>query len=160
MTGLDPSLSGITNPGLFKKKMFKTIRPIGNKTFNISDKYGLKLLTCLRVEHSDLRAHRFPKNFNCVDPICTCGLENETVEHFFLRCPLFNAPRATLLETIHNIHDYANTNSMDMTILFLYGDTTLSDAENKLLIEAVIKYITKTKRFKTLEAFYNRNEPD
>jgi len=159
-SGLDPSLTGISNPILFKNKILKTIRPVGNKTFVTNDRRGLKLLTCLRVDHSDLRAHRFPKNFNCTDPKCACGIEDETVEHFFLRCPTFALPRTTMLSSINNIHDFSNMNSADLSNVLLYGHNSLNHDENKLIIKAAIKFIKTSKRFKTLEAFFNRNEPD
>jgi hypothetical protein len=158
--GLDPSLKNIPRPALFKKKMFTTIRPNGNKTFVTNDRRGIKLLTCLRVEHSDLRAHRYPKNFNCSDPTCACGREHETVEHFFLRCPYFAAPRTTMLSSINDIHDFSNMNHAELSNVLLYGQDSLTSADNRSIIKAAIKFINDSKRFKTLEAFFNRNDPD
>ena len=112
------------------------------------------LLTRLRVEHSDLRAHRFEKHFNCPDPVCACGLENETVEHYLLRCPLFNGPRSVLLEKMNDIFQTNVLSNIDnLSNILLYGDP-----KNKMILSASIHFIKSSKRFKTLEAFMHENE--
>ena len=57
--------------------------------FIIRDKYGIKLLTKIRVNFSDLRDHRYNHNFNCQNPSCACGLEDKTTVHYFLCCPRY-----------------------------------------------------------------------
>ena len=42
----------------FKDHFNKFIRPKGNSCFGICDKFGIKLLTKIRVDFSDLRDHR------------------------------------------------------------------------------------------------------
>ena len=81
----------------FKKCLNDFISLPGHTFFGIYDKYGIKLLTKIRVSFSDLRDHRFNHNFNCESPLCQCGIEDETSVHFFLRCPLYTAQRSTLL---------------------------------------------------------------
>ena len=130
-------------------------------TFNVSDRYGLKLLTWLRVEHNDLRAFRYRKNLNCPSPICACGNEEETTEHFLLRCPTFNTPRATLLSTMDNLNPdviYSNIPEADLSSILLYGDPLLKDHLNNTIILATIRYIKQSKRFKTLEAFISSDD--
>ena len=47
--------------------------------------------THLRVGLSHLRDHKFKPSFlDTLNPICTCGFDIETLNHFFLRCPRFN----------------------------------------------------------------------
>ena len=77
--------------------------PKAKSYFGISDKYGLKLLTCLRVGHSDLRAHRFPKNFNCSSPVCSCDGNDETTDHYLMDCSLYDIPRRILFVKISEI---------------------------------------------------------
>ena len=43
---------------IFKQKLLAFIRPLPNLSFSIDDIYGIKLITMLRVEFSDLRLHR------------------------------------------------------------------------------------------------------
>ena len=44
---LDPQLKTLE----FKSKFLSSIRPIKRNTFGVNDRYGLKLLTCLRLDH-------------------------------------------------------------------------------------------------------------
>ena len=79
------------SPAAFKnayKKGFITLK-IGY--FGIQDKFGVRFLTKIRVDCSDLRDHRFNHGFvNCPNPLCRCGLEDETSEHFLMRCPNYS----------------------------------------------------------------------
>ena len=34
----------------------------------------------------DLRDHRYNQNINCVNPICSCGIDEKTPIHYFLWC--------------------------------------------------------------------------
>ena len=68
----------------FKKYLNNFKRPPGHSLFGVNDKFGIKLLTKIRVGFSDLRDHRFNHNFYCISPICKCGIEDETAVHFFL----------------------------------------------------------------------------
>ena len=145
----------------FKSRFLSEIRPAKGNTFGINDRYGLKLLTCIRVAHSDLRSHRFSKQFNCLDPKCSCGIEDENAEHYFLHCPHFLAPRVVLLNTISEILDCPSSALDDHSLchLLLYGKPSLDDISNKRIICATIKFIKSSKRFKTLEAFSETNAP-
>ena len=87
----------------FKSKMDSSSRPKAKGYFSISDRYGLKLLTCLRVGHSDLRAHRFRKNFNCPSPVCSCDGGDETTDHYLMCCSLYDTPRRILFVKISEI---------------------------------------------------------
>jgi len=71
----------------FKKRYFSTfeIKPQKCDTFGVRDRYGISLLTKIRVEFSDLRDHRFNHNFNCTNPVCKCDDDIESTEHFFAR---------------------------------------------------------------------------
>ena len=156
-SNLDPELKSLDNKKF--KNYIKKSRPNKKEYFNISDRYGLKLLTRLRVEHSDLRAHRFEKHFNCPDPVCACGLENETVEHYLLRCPLFNGPRTVLLEKMNDIFQTNVLSNIDnLSNILLYGDPNSTESKNKMILLASIHFIKSSKRFKTLEAFMHENE--
>ena len=36
-----------------------------------------------------------------MNPLCCCGLDIETISHYFLHCPLFHAERSTVLNNIN-----------------------------------------------------------
>ena len=83
--------------------------------------------------------------------MCACGIENETIEHYFLRCPLFNGPRTVLLNKMNNIFQtnvFANLD--DLSNIILYGDPTLDDSKNKMVLLASIQFIQNLKNIKKL----------
>ena len=125
---LDPAVKEL-QPSQFKHHIKKLSRVAGSQHFNFKDKYGFKLLTCLRVDHSDLRDHRFKKKFNCQSPVCKCSLENESTEHYLLRCPNMLQPRSVLLEKIKSVSGF-DTDSMsesEFSKLLLYGNSKLTN---------------------------------
>ena len=142
-------------------KSFKTyinknyLRSPGYPLFGICDKIGVKLLTKIRVNFSDLRDHRFHHNFNCSTPLCRCGLDDETSVHYFLCCPLFTNVRATFLskisDTIHS--DVTVLPNEHLLHILLYGSNVYNDITNKLIISDTITFIRNSGRFTVLEAF-------
>ena len=139
----------------FKKHLNSFIRPNGNSYYGIRDKSGLKILTKIRVEFSDLRDHRYNHNFNCVSPVCPCGIEDETTVHYFLCCPRYQIQRDILLSKVSEL------SGSDMSVLpkdhlnhiLMYGSNIYNGMCNKLLIEQSIIFIKSSGRFKKLEAF-------
>ena len=131
------------------------IRPEGNSYFGINEKFGIKLLTKIRVEFSDLRDDRYNHNFNCISSICACGLEDESSSHFFIRCPRYQSIRLTLLSKINEIigSDISVLPSEHLFHIILYGSNVYNNLTNRLILEQSIIYIGKSQRFKNLEAF-------
>ena len=139
----------------FKKYLNNFIRPLGHPLFGISDKIGIKLLTKIRVSFSDLRDHRFDHNFNCISPICSCGLDDETSVHFFLRCPLYSTQRTTLLSKISDIvhADVSVFPDEHLYHILVYGSNVYNFITNKLIITESITFIRNSGGFTSLEAF-------
>ena len=139
----------------FKKYLYDFIRSLGHSLFGICDKHGTKLLTKIRVSFSDLRDHRFNHNFNCINPLCSCGIEDETSVHFFLRCPHYATQRSSLLSKISAII------SSDVTVfpdehlyqILVYGSNVYNPVSNGLIITETITYIRNSGRFTNLESF-------
>ena len=51
--------------------------------FGVSDIYGIKVLTCLRLSFSHLNEHKFKRNFNdTVNASCNCAADIETIIHY------------------------------------------------------------------------------
>ena len=110
----------------------------------------------LRDDFSDLRVHRFNHNFNCTSSItCKCRVEDESTEHYLLRCPLYVAQRTDLLSSITDIvkNDFTVLPHDFVTRIVLYGSCSFNDIANKMILESTIRYIKRTKRFEVLEAF-------
>ena len=125
--------------------------PAGNSVFAIRDKFGIKLLTKIRVNFSDLIIDSY-LNFNCENPICSCGIEDETSVHFFLRCPHFTTQRSILISKISDIigSDVSVLPDEHLYSIIVYGSNVYN---NGLIITDTISYIRKSGRFAKLEAF-------
>ena len=88
----------------FKNSTPKFIRPSPSNVFNCNNYKDIRLITRLRVGKSHLREHKFNNKFqDCLNPICSCGLDIESASHFLLHCPAFNDERYALLSILNNI---------------------------------------------------------
>ena len=83
-----------------------------------------------------------------MNPLCCCGLDIETIYHYFLHCPLFHAERSTLLNNI-NETDSTIFNKSDsvVTLILLYGNKSFKDEVNLLILNATIDFVLSTNRF-------------
>ena len=87
---LNSNIGNSLSDSTFKKKILNFIRPRSNDAFNVSHPKGLIFLTRLRVGISHLIDLKFKQRFlDTLDPICVCGLDIDTLNHFFLDCPRF-----------------------------------------------------------------------
>ena len=69
------------------KELLAFIRPVGNSMYGIYDLFGVTLINKFQLDFRHLREHKFMHNFaSTVNPLCSCTLETENAEHFFLRC--------------------------------------------------------------------------
>ena len=145
----DPAIHNITSYTIFRKNLLKLIRPSPNSLYSIHDPLGVKLLTRIRLGLSHLREHKFRHNFqDTVNPLCTCSLETEDTNHFFLRCQNFSISRTTLLDELNIIEPsliLLNQNEFVKSILF--GNPSFSSESNRKILECTINYLKNTKRF-------------
>ena len=139
----------------FKKHLNKYIRPPGYSFFGLTDKFGIKLSTKIRVGFSDLRDHRFNHNFNCKWSCCRCGLDDETSAHFHLCCSMFADERASLLSKISDIihADVSVLPCNHLVHILLYGSNVCNSITNKLILRETTIFVRNTGRFTSLEAF-------
>jgi hypothetical protein len=75
-------------------------------------------------------------------PVCSCGLDDETIEHFFLQCPIYADLRVNLLEAFHS----RGIENINMDIL-LNGSSDLSNEENKIIFSSIYSYMNESRRF-------------
>ena len=68
----------------FKQKLITLIRPNRNPTHGVFYLKGIRKITTLRVQFSDLNEHKLHHNFDCISPLCNCGMANEDNEHYLL----------------------------------------------------------------------------
>ena len=139
----------LTTLSQFKNELIKCIRPPERSTFEIDDILGIKLITRIRLGFSHLCEHKHHHNFP-VSPICSCGTEPETTEHFLLCCQCFSRIRSDMLD---NACELAKTdlNLLSdelLTKLLLYGDHTFNDRSNQLILLGTITFIRLSECFK------------
>ena len=129
--------------------------------FGIHDRMGLPILTRLRVHFSDLREHRFNHRFNCPSPVCKCSIENESTEHFFLRCPRYSVIRQTLLSNLAIAvnNEILNLPHGHLTNIMLYGSTSFNNVTNKTILTISIHFIKASGRFNKIEAYSGKGPP-
>ena len=154
MNELDSDIKNSDSYEMFRKKRSAFIRPVGNSTYGFYDPFGVKLINRLRLGFNHLREHKFRHNFaDTVNPLCSCTLETENTEYFFLRCQNNLSARTTLMSELNNINNAINSlNSTDLIRVILYGDKNFDNVTNFKTITATIKFIKTTKRFE--EAFF------
>ena len=125
-------------------------RPMQNSVYNIHDPVEIKYLTRLRLGLSHLNEHKFRHNFqDCLNPLCSCSLEVETTNHYFLHCHYYNDIRKTLLDTVKEITNICLSDFSDETLVnrLLYRNSIYSPKENKEVIKASINFILLSQRF-------------
>ena len=79
-------------------------RPSLNSISDIYNPYRIKLLTRLRLGLSHLNEHKFKHGINdTINPICICGRDIESINHFFFHCPEDCEARQTVFDNIQSI---------------------------------------------------------
>ena len=87
----------VENIKRFKSTLKHFLNLKQNSLFAIHYPADVKLLSRLRLTFSYLHENKFCHNFkDSLSPMCDCGSETETTEHYFLRCPFFATNRQKL----------------------------------------------------------------
>ena len=96
---------------------------------------GFKLLTRLRLNFSHLNEHKFRHNFkDTINPMCSCGFEPETTDHYLLRCKLYTDLRLDLLS--NNV--------------LLFGSENFTLDANPNILRRTIEFLKAIERFNSL----------
>ena len=145
---LDDNIRNSESISVFKNSLLLFIRPVQKSIFNIRDPKGLKLLTSLRSGFSHLNEHRFRHNFeNCVNPSCSCSLEDEDTLHYLLHCHHFNQ-RLDLMNSVKSVlNNFESLSNKIKKEILLYGDSRLDSNKNRFISEATLNYIKTSERF-------------
>ena len=127
----------------FKKTLITTIRTKENSAFGVSNIYGIKLLTRLRLNFSHLNEHKFRHNFNdMINPMCNCGAATKTTIHYLLRCRYFSFQRMELLDGIYKLDSTLQNFSEDQLLtVLLYDSKKIVLNVNKEIVRLTISYL-------------------
>ena len=115
----------------------------------MSQPYGIKLITRLRLGLSHLRDHKSKHSFlDCLNPICCCGKDIETTLHYLLHCPIFSDERLIFFNNIRSIDENVLSGSDSrISETLLFGISSFNDTKNTSILNTAIDYILSTKRF-------------
>ena len=116
--------------------------------FTCHNPIGITYLTRMRVGFSHVRYHKFKHGFlDAIHPLCSCSTGIENTVHYFLYCPKFSTARHIFLNEIAIVNrSTIDQDEIKIIQTFLYGNPTYS-VNDKLILDASIKYILETKRF-------------
>ena len=146
---LDLGIRKSNSLNIFKSRLLRFVRPLENSVFTCHNPIGITYLTRITLGFSHLCYHKFKHGFlDAIDPLCSCSTGIENTVPYFLHCPNFSFPRNNFLNEIA-IVDRSIIDRYDIKIIqtFLYGNPSYSVNDNKLILNASIKYILETKRF-------------
>ena len=124
------------------------IRSSPSSTQNCFNTKGIKYLIRLRLGLSHLRDNKFKHGFfDSLNPICSCGLDIETMCHYLLHFPNFINERILFLNDVSGItKDDLPSCETTFVKLLLYDNDSLVSATNTLILNASVKYILSSKR--------------
>ena len=144
------AITGWNSLPTFKAKLRSTLFPHSyNKLFDFSLSRRASIdHTRLRLGFSCLREYLFKIN-RCASPFCECGLESESVKHFFLFCPRYAAQRNVLFTSAATILGETWSSSSDARKInfLLYGVKSVNYDVNCVLFREVQRFIMSTNRF-------------
>ena len=133
---LNPEIKNAKSIYKFKKSIIT--EKLENSSYNIHDPIGVKLLSRLKLQFTHLNEHKFRHGFNdTVNPMCSCGTDVETTEHFLLRCHFFSTQRSELDQS------FSKSNTKEKVYLF-YSSRSNSSGLNKEVSRLVIKFLKST----------------
>ena len=101
------------------------------------------MITRLRLGFSHLREHKFKHNFqDTLNPLYSCSIELESTSHYFLRCHIFDALRATLMNDLRNVDsDLSTLRAENLANVLLQSNQIYDDKTNQIILMLAIRYI-------------------
>ena len=110
---------------------------------------GIKLFTRLHLGLSHLYDDKFKHSFlDSLSPICSCGLDINTIFHYLLHFLSIRNERTLHLNNISRIaKDELSSSDTTVIKLLLYGNDSLDSVISTLKLNASIGFILSCKRF-------------
>ena len=96
---------------------------------------------------------RFNHNFNCANPTCSCGFDDETTVHFSLFCPRYSSLKTTYLNKISDILRFDIFVLPKDQHILMFGSNVYNDVTSESILKETIYFIKKSGCFDKLEAF-------
>ena len=101
------------------------------------------------VSDASSSSDKFRHNFiDTANPLCSCALDTESTDHFFLRCQNYVSFRTALMNELSSINcEILSLGPISLLEVILYGDKMLNDKSNHRILTGTINYIKNTQRF-------------
>ena len=146
---LDFDIRSSESLNVTENQVLKFIRPKPNSFFNCHNPKGVKLTVRLRLALIHLLDHKFKYNFqDCLNPIFNCGIEVETTIHYLFHCHDYLPERKTLFDDVKSgLSNIPEQNKSFISNVLLFGDNSVDDSANTIVLSMTINYIISTKRF-------------
>ena len=143
------------NIRIFKKRLLEFHRPSSNNIFDVYNTCGIKPLTRYRIGLRNLNEHKFKHGFNdTINPICICGGDIKSINHFFLHCPEYCEARQNLFDNIESIDKMLlSPNEPSLTHLLLFDNLKSNSSVNAFILNSAVEFILSSGRFNG--AFFN-----
>ena len=108
------------------------------------------MLTGVRVGLSHLAKHKFRHNFqDLLNPICSCGQDIETTNHFLLHCLNYRCASQKFFEKMKIIDSkILQQNNLSISKDFLFSSEKLKDDKSNASLTSTTEFIQTTERFK------------
>ena len=130
---LAPEIKNSLSISHFKNNILAFIRPKMNPVYKVHDPIGIKMITRLRLRFSHLREHKFRHNFlDTINPLCSCGLDVETTNHYLLRCSFYSEIRKALLDNVTPIIGPIVDFTEDTIDVYQYNILEITDIRGKI----------------------------
>ena len=141
--------TNIPSYDILKTHLLSFFCPQKRRIFNIHDPTGILFLFQLRLGLSSLKSHKKRHKFDDTpSDKCLCNIGVEDTKHFLFKCPFHATKRASLAATVVPILIRNNLNHLsEDEKLYLYGNDSISDNDNKTILLATMKFIKDTNRF-------------
>ena len=151
---LNPEIINAKSIYKFKKSIIT--EKLENSLYNVHDPIGVKLLSRLRLQFTHLNEHKFRHGFNdTVNPMCSCGTDVETTEHFLLHCHCLSTQRSELFDYLYRLDpSFSKLNTKEKVDYLLYGSRSNSSSLNREVIKLAIKFLKSTGRFNEPLTFF------
>ena len=130
---------------LLKNDIIFLIRPESKRCFIIHGPTGLRYIFQLRVRLSPLKGHKYWHKFiDTLSCTCQCNQGIEDTRLFLLSTPFYTTQRVTLATSVKEILLKVNLIHLeDQLKLYLHGDTSINNADNKTILLPVYNKIHK-----------------
>jgi hypothetical protein len=143
MNNLDLSIRNVGSMPHFKSELKKLSN---SNSVNIPKYYSYGprklniVLTQFRCPATFLNYDLFKVNI-ISNPSCSCDAIQEDSYHYFFECPLYNGIRNDLLNCLDWL---PNDCHLDLNLL-IFGNLTLTNEQNELVLRKVFDYIRKSR---------------